>query len=37
MVIEVKSNWTFNKEKKKNLLKQQSVLDKKIKFKFIII
>jgi hypothetical protein len=36
-VIEVKSNYTFNKEKDKNLLKRQSVLDKGINFKFIIL
>lgn len=37
LVIEVKSNYTFNKEKEKNLLKRQSVLNKNIKFKFIIL
>jgi len=36
-VIEVKSIYTFNKEKDKNLLKRQSVLDKEINFKFIIL
>ena len=36
-VIEVKSIYTFNKEKDKNLLKRQSVLDKAINFKFIIL
>lgn len=36
-VIEVKSTYTFNKEKDKNLLKRQSVLDKGINFKFIIL
>lgn len=36
-VIEVKSTYTFNKEKDKNLLKRQSVLDKEINFKFIIL
>lgn len=36
-VIEVKSTYTFNKEKEKNLLKRESVLNKKINFKFIIL
>jgi hypothetical protein len=36
-VVEVKSTYTFNKEKEKNLLKRQSVLDKGINFKFIIL
>jgi hypothetical protein len=36
-VIEVKSTYTFNKEKDKNLLKRQSVLNKEINFKFIIL
>lgn len=36
-VVEVKSTYTFNKEKEKNLLKRQSILDKGINFKFIII
>lgn len=36
-VVEVKSTYTFNKEKEKNLLKRQSVLDKGINFKFVII
>jgi hypothetical protein len=36
-VIEVKSTYTFNKEKEKNILKRQSVLDKGINFKFIIL
>lgn len=37
LVIEVKSNYTFNKEKEKNLLKRQAVLNKNIDFKFIIL
>ncbi len=36
-VIEVKSTYTFNKEKEKNLLKRESVLNKNINFKFIIL
>ena len=36
-VIEVKSTYTFNKEKEKNLLKRKSVLNKNINFKFIIL
>lgn len=36
-VIEVKSTYTFNKEKEKNLLKRQAVIDKGINFKFIIL
>ena len=36
-VIEVKSQYTFNREKEKNLLKRQSVLEKGINFKFIIL
>lgn len=36
-VIEVKSTYTFNKEKDKNLLKRESVLNKNINFKFIIL
>lgn len=36
-VIEVKSIYTFNKEKEKNLLKRDSVLNKNINFKFIIL
>lgn len=36
-VIEVKSNYTFNKEKEKNLLKRESVLNKNINFNFIIL
>ena len=36
-VIEVKSTYTFNKEKDKNFLKRQSVLNKEINFKFIIL
>lgn len=36
-VIEVKSTYTFNKEKEKNLLKRDSVLNKNINFKFIIL
>lgn len=36
-VIEVKSTYTFNKEKEKNLLKQDSVLNKNINFKFVIL
>ena len=37
LVIEVKSVWTYNKEKDKNILKMQSVLNTDIKFKFIIL
>ena len=36
-VIEVKSTYTFNKEKEKNLLKRESVLNKNINFNFIIL
>ena len=36
-VIEVKSTYTFNKEKEKNLLKRKSVLNKNINFNFIIL
>lgn len=36
-VIEVKSTYTFNREKEKNLLKRDSVLNKNINFKFIIL
>lgn len=36
-VIEVKSTYTFNKEKEKNLLKRDSVLNKNINFKFVIL
>lgn len=36
-IIEVKSTYTFNKEKEKNLLKRESVINKGINFKFIII
>jgi hypothetical protein len=36
-VIEVKSIYTFNKEKEKNLLKRDSILNKGIKFNFIIL
>jgi hypothetical protein len=36
-VIEVKSTYTFNKEKEKNLLKRDSVINKNINFKFIIL
>lgn len=36
-VIEVKSTYTFNKEKKKNLLKRDSVVSRGIDFKFIIL
>lgn len=36
-VIEVKSDYTFNKEKDKNLLKMYSVLNKGINFNFIIL
>jgi hypothetical protein len=36
-VIEVKSTYTFNKEKKKNLLKRDSILNAGINFNFIII
>jgi hypothetical protein len=36
-VIEVKSLYTFNKEKEKNLLKRNSVLNKGINFNFIIL
>jgi hypothetical protein len=36
-VIEVKSTYTFNKEKEKNLLKRDSVLNKGINFNFIIL
>ena len=34
--IEVKSTWTYNKQKEKNLLKQQACLDIGFKFKFMI-
>jgi hypothetical protein len=37
LVIEVKSTYTFNKEKEKNLLKRDSVLNKNINFKFVIL
>jgi hypothetical protein len=36
-VIEVKSDYTFNKEKEKNLLKRDSVINKGINFNFIIL
>jgi hypothetical protein len=36
-VVEVKSTYTFNKEKEKNLLKRESVLNKNINFNFIIL
>jgi hypothetical protein len=36
-IIEVKSTYTFNKEKEKNLLKRESVLNKNINFNFIIL
>ncbi len=36
-VIEVKSIYTFNKEKDKNLLKRESVLNKNINFNFIVL
>ena len=36
-VIEVKSTYTFNKEKEKNLLKRDSVINRNINFKFIIL
>lgn len=36
-VVEVKSTYTFNKEKNKNLLKRESVLKKGINFNFIIL
>jgi len=36
-VIEVKSTYTFNKEKEKNLLKRELVLNKNINFNFIIL
>ena len=36
-VVEVKSVYTFNKEKEKNLLKKDSVLNKGINFNFIIL
>ena len=36
-VIEAKSTYTFNKEKEKNLLKRDSVLNKNINFKFVIL
>lgn len=36
-VIEVKSTYTFNKEKEKNLIKRESVINKGINFKFIIL
>jgi hypothetical protein len=36
-VIEVKSTYTFNKEKEINLLKRESVLNKNINFNFIIL
>lgn len=35
-IIEVKSNYTFEKQKEKNLLKQQAVLEKNIDFEFVI-
>ena len=37
LVIEVKSVYTFNKEKNKNLLKRAAVLSKNYNFKFIIL
>lgn len=36
-VVEVKSVYTFNKEKEKNLLKRDSVLNQGINFNFIIL
>jgi hypothetical protein len=36
-IIEVKSIYTFNKEKEKNLLKRDSVLKKGINFNFVIL
>jgi hypothetical protein len=36
-IIEVKSTYTFNKEKEKNLIKRKSVINKGINFKFIIL
>jgi hypothetical protein len=36
-VVEVKSIYTFNKEKEKNLLKRDSVLKKGINFNFVIL
>jgi hypothetical protein len=36
-IIEVKSTYTFNKEKEKNLIKRESVINKGINFKFIIL
>jgi hypothetical protein len=36
-IVEVKSNWTFNLHKDKNLAKEQSCLEKGFNFKFIII
>ena len=37
LVVEVKSVYTFNKEKEKNLLKRDSVLNQGINFNFIIL
>jgi hypothetical protein len=36
-VVEVKSTYTFNKEKDKNLLKRDAVLKREINFKFVIL
>lgn len=36
LIIEVKSNWTYDREVKRNLLKRQSVLDAGYKFEFMI-
>jgi hypothetical protein len=36
LIIEVKSDWTFKKDYKKNLLKQQAVKDSGYKFEFWI-